>query len=631
MTSRLKRFKAWFFEGLRHTKHGPEQRDAWWKVMCLTGVDYFSSMGFQPGISYLAAGLLSPLATLNLVILTLAGALPAYWLVAEESPYGQGSFAIFERLVPGWRGKALILILLGFAATDFIFTITMCAADATAHIIENPWMPRFANHRIIITSILITILGVVFILGFREAIKVSFWLVVLYLGVNVIAIYAILQHLGAHPSVINDWLLHLKVQYPSAWQMLATSFLVFPQLALGLSGFETGVAVMPSVRTQHEDDIGERVRNTRLLLVTVAVIMSIFLIAGSFTTTVLIAPDLFKENGPANGRALAYLAHLYLGDTFGTVYDIATVLILWFAGASGMAALLSLVPQYLPRLGMAPEWAAAKRPLVLFVTGVCLIVTFLFAAKVDPQAGAFATGLLVLITSAVCAITLLMWNKKPHWRWYFAAISGAFVYASCAIVRERPDGLHIALILTVTMIAFSFISRVWRSTELRIGKVVFDPVAADFLSCAAKDFMGEVRLLANRPGHKNYAERERLARIDYNIAQQKGNFIFLEVSHGDCSQFLDEVLEVTGSERDGYRVLSCSSPTVPNAIAAILLHARDKTKKVPHAYMAWTEGNPVSYIFKYVFLGEGETAPMTREILRNAEHDPKSRPKVHVV
>ncbi|MBX9687596.1 MAG: hypothetical protein K2X27_12890 [Candidatus Obscuribacterales bacterium] len=635
MTSSARRFKhrlgLWFFEGMRDSKRVESEathKAPWWQVMCLTGVDYFSTLGYQPGIAFLAAGALSPIATLILVLLTLFGALPIYSRVAKESPHGQGSISMLEELLAGWRGKALVLCLLGFAATDFMITITLSAADAAAHVVDNPLMPSFMHDRMGVTMVLLTFLCGIFLMGFREAIGVSVLLVAVYLCLNLVVLFVAAQHLMDHPHVINDWWSKLLLQRGSVWSMLAAAALVFPKLALGLSGFETGVAVMPLVKGYANDTEAEptgRIANTRWLLRTAAIMMSAFLIGSSFVTTVLIPAAEFGHGGKADGRALSYLAHQFLNHSFGTVYDLSTIAILWFAGASAMAGLLNLVPRYLPRFGMAPDWAKAARPLVCFFTAVAFAITIIFKADVDAQGGAYATGVLVLMTSAAFAVMLSAWKKSILSKICFTVIFAVFTYTSLVNMLERPDGLRIASFFIATILCTSFVSRSLRSTELRVMKVELDETAAKIVEEMSTH---EMRIVAHRPGGTEYNFKELEARRTHNIS---GPLLFLEVHRGDASEFADELLRVRGAYKPGgFKILQCESAAVPNAIAALLLYIRDKTGKLPHVYFGWTEGHPLSYVLKYIFFGEGETAPLAREVLRAAEKDPLMRPHVHV-
>ena len=608
---------------------------SWWQVMCLTGVDYFSTLGYQPGIAALAAGALAPMATLVLVLLTLFGALPVYRRVARESPNGEGSIAMLEHLLPWWKGKLFVLTLLGFAATDFIITITLSAADATAHLVENPYVPKALHgHNIAATLVLVALLGGVFLKGFKEAIGIAVGLVGVYLALNAVVVGDGLWRILQHPHYFALWKQQLYVEHSSSLAMVGVSLLLFPKLALGLSGFETGVAMMPLVKGAPDDDHAEpkvKIRNTHHLLVWAAVIMSVYLLASSLVTTLLIAPADFKDGGPANGRALAFLAHQFFGSGFGTVYDLSTIAILWFAGASAMAGLLNLVPRYLPRYGMAPEWAAAARPLTLIYMAIAFTVTILFHADVDAQGGAYATGVLVLMTSAAVAVTLSVRRERGGWK--FAAVCAAavaliFAYTTVVNVIERPDGVKIAAFFIGAIVIVSLLSRVWRTTELRVGKITLDETAQRFVAEAGQ--RGPIRLLTNHP-HRcdaaEYAGQEKETRENLNIPAAEP-LMFLEIYVRDASEFSAD-LNVSGVDVDGYHVLRGTSAAVPNAIAAFLLYLRDQTGQVPHAYFRWGERNPLLYLIRYVLSGQGDVAPITREILRQAEPDIKRRPAIH--
>ncbi len=663
------RFKRWLFQGVKeieapHEKKGEHQQHPWWKVMCLTGVDYFSTLGYQPGIAFIAAGVLSPIATLILVLLTLFGALPIYSRVAAESPHGEGSIAMLEGLLSRWKGKLFVLALLGFVATDFVITITLSAADASAHILENPFVKLhlpFLNHPVPVTLGLIILLGTVFLKGFKEAINIAVVLVGIYLLLNLVVIGFGFYEIAIHPELFPNWKTAIfthrtasgNLDTHSIFWIIGISLLVFPKLALGLSGFETGVAVMPLIKSPN------RISNTRKLLITAALIMSFMLISSSFVTSIIIpetdfCPSLtcgfneldnevppycvcsqaeidnrvIKEAGKANGRALAYLAHQFLGDIFGTLYDLSTILILWFAGASALAGLLNIVPRYLPRYGMAPEWARATRPLVLVFMAICFAITIFFQADVDAQGGAYATGVLFLMSSAAIAVSISAWRRKSRWTWAFFAISLVFIYTTLTNIYERPDGIKIASIFIFTIIATSFISRAMRSTEVRIDKIILDEKAQEFIDELAGS---EIRIITNRREVGDVAEyrfNESEKRIDNHIPSSDP-LIFYEVDLTDASEFKGK-LKIRGIEIEGYKILRTEATAVPNAIAALLLFLRDKTGKIPHVYFGWSEGNPLRYLLRYVLFGEGDTAPLTREILRKAEPDPERRPNVHV-
>jgi hypothetical protein len=643
--------REWFLTGMtdiRGTQVGPHARESekpasWWRVMCLTGVDYFSTLGYQPAIAALAAGLIAPFATVVLIVLTLCCALPVYRRVARESFRGSGSIAMLERTLPYWWGKLLVLVLLGFAATDFMITMTLSAADASAHALENPLTPHWftgTGWQIGVTLFLLALLAVVFLRGFREAIGIAVVLVAVYLALNAVVIVVAFLHIGAHPVVVDDWWAAMFRQNGNWAQVIGISLLVFPKLALGMSGFETGVAVMPQIKGGPHDTgklpMG-RIRGTKRLLATAAAIMSAFLITSSLATTLLIPQKAFQAGGPANGRALAYLAHEYLGPAFGSVYDLSTILILWFAGASAMAGLLNLVPRYLPRYGMAPQWASAVRPLVVVFALIGFLITLVFRANVDAQGGAYATGVLVLMCSAALAVTISAFRHRQRARiWSFGFVTVAFLYSTVVNVIERPDGVRIAALFILAILVISLVSRAKRSFELRASDVTFDSVAEAWLLEDAEDESGVIRIVAHEPGpdtKDEYSAKSKSERYFSHIPQG-ARLLFIEVLpkprvQQDASDFVEPLL-VRGVEKHGYRVLQLESISVPNAIAAVLLEIRELTGIVPSIYFQWNEGNPISNMARFLLDGTGEIAPVTREVLREAEKNPKRRPIVHV-
>jgi hypothetical protein len=644
----------------------------WLWVMCLTGVDYFSTLGYQPSIAYENAGLLAPLTTVVLVLVTLFGALPLYAYVAGRSHTGQGSIGMLAKLVSGWGGKVLILALLGFAATDFVITKTLSAADAAVHMISNPHWPlpppddhEKTRQAIFVTWFLLLLLGASFLRGFREVIGLAVVIVGAYLLLSAVVIGAGLLYLAEHPALFSNWVRqveggnwHLR-DAPlsgSGWLVMAAiSLIIFPKLALGLSGFETGVAVMPLVKGGGDDpkEPRGRIRNTRKLLVTAALVMSVALVSSSVVVACLVPPEHLTRVGAdgserpgveekelkAKDRVLAYLAHgenpegrllPFFGEWFGTAYDASTVVILWFAGASAMAGLLNLVPQYLPRYGMAPEWARATRPLVLLFTAINLAVTLIFRANVEAQGAAYATGVLVLITSAGVATVIDLWQRRegPWYRrlsWPFLAVTAVFGYTTVANVYEKPDGIKIATFFIVTILVTSFISRIARSRELRFAGFKIPDPETQFLWDTIRHLELTV-LVPHRPGRRSLAAKEAQIRREHRIPRDL-MIVFVEVELADPSEFVNEPELRIEQEEGRYVVKITHAASIAHTLAALALEM-SKVGRPAEVHFGWTEDSPVSGTLGFLLFGEGNVPWMVRELIRRAEPDEAKRPVI---
>jgi hypothetical protein len=612
-------------EGHEHTTH------PWYLVIWLTGVDYFSTLGYQPGIALLAAGVISPVATAVLVAVTLACALPIYSQVAARSYVGQGSIAMLENLLPGWWGRLLVLVLLGFAATDFVITMTLSAADAATHATENPYLhPFLRDARMTVTLVLLALLAVVFLKGFKEAIRLATAVCVPYLLLNVIVLVRMLFLVASHPIAVPHWMDALRAQ--GSWTHVAIAALIlFPRLALGLSGFETGVSVMPLIEGDELDKQQEkpygRIRNTRKLLVSAAAIMSVLLLISSFVSTLLIPPAAYRDGGPANGRAIAYLAHQYLGNVFGSVYDMSTILILWFAGASAMAGLLHIVPRYLPRVGLAPHWVAYARPLVLVLFGFDVLITVIFRADVNAQGGAYATGVLVLMSSAAVASAVSLW-KERSWALslYCWVVVVVFVYTTGANIIERTDGIIIAAFFIVFILILSGISRYFRSTELRVeGHRFCDAESERLWNQLCREKANLVPVDSLDPDVRKSHEKQ-MAHY-YHL---KGPLAFVSVNLLDNrSEFLSPI-EISVRKEGGEYLIKVSQAVAKantSAYLSELIHPAG-------IFVRLTRLNPMRQSFRYLLLGEGETGLMIYSILQHyweVTHTHEDRPCIFLM
>ena len=630
----------WLFAGgsLENVEHR-ERAHPWHRVMWLTGVDYFSSLAYQPGIALIAAGYLAPTATLVLVAVTLLGALPVYAAVAKRSYAGQGSIAMLENLFSGWKSKLAVLVLLGFAGTDFVITMTLSAADAARHATANPLLaPYVGGSNLWLAILLLLILAVIFLIGFREAIAVATALAIPFILLNAVVLGAGVVKIAQHLELLARWREALTAHMDWTGVVLASA-VVFPKLALGLSGFETGVAVMPLVAGNEQGPDGVplgRIRNTHKLLAAAALLMGALLISSSFVTALLIPETDYRNGGAASGRALAFLAHRMLGNAFGTVFDISTITILWFAGASAMAGLINLIPRYLPRFGMAPRWVSYRRPMVLLLFAVDLAVTVIFGASVEAQGSAYATGVLVLILSAAVAVTVRLWRDfQAGWRRhraalplsiYFGAVSLLFVYTLVANVIERPDGAIISAVFILMIVTLSAVSRYQRARELRVSTLTF---VGEGSAALWQELTGKKVNLVPLGGAVAEDQLRKAGEIRQHY-RLNGPLAFLHVNLIDNrSEFIAPLRVAVRKQNENFTIEVWGAVAIANTIAYI-------TELIDpvSVFLTLTRENLMLQSLRYLLWGEGEIGLMVYTILvRYWEwtHDQSPKPTLYLM
>jgi hypothetical protein len=663
----------------------PAWHYAWWLVLCVVGLDYFSTLAYLPSIAVEAAAnaattggpALAPLVVVGVVLVTLFAAVPVYLYVVGRSPHGTGATGLLERLVHGWHGKLLILVLLGFVATDFVITRSLSVADAAAHVLENPalkWWSRNSDavhdaapawlqndllwNKQLVLTVILSLIGFVFWALLRRGftpwlLKLTVAVVAVYLFLTAVVVGSGLIYLFNNPDRLDHWWTEAvprQLAAPSghaADLLLPLALLIvvtFPQTALGLSGFELSMASAPLVRGDPGDDAERprgRVRNARRMLFAAALVMSVFILSSVLVVALLVPEAKLHGDGPAAHRALAYLAHgggagepavnPAFGPWFGTLYDLSTVLILFLAGASATVSLRDVVPQYLARFGMHLETAYQVSVILPLFHLVILLVTVLFRASVSSQQWAYATSVLVLLTSASLAAVL---DVRRRWRgsWLsplvlapFGLIFAFFLGTAVLTIYLNRSGLAIALAFIVCVLVTALFARWLRSKELRFQGFDF----ADDYTRQRWDELRQVEfqvLVPHRPGLTTLADKEETTRKRHRLSPDV-MIVFIEACLGDPSDFYHKPLMKIEEEvgREVIRVSRCVS--IAHVLAAVCLEFT-KVGRPPEIHFGWSNENPMAANFRFLFLGEGNIPWMVHELIRQAERDPKRQPRV---
>jgi hypothetical protein len=655
----------------------PTFRTVWPAILGLVGLDYFSTLAYQPSIAYETAGRLAPLATAAIVLLTCFGLLPVYCYVAGRSPAGQGALGLLERIVHGWRGKILVLVLLGFVATNFVFTRTLSTADAAVHLVHNPnpawqaklsefglagqqlkplsdnafvrWVSDIWNRQLVATLLLLSLNFLLWPIagrGFtRRLIHFAGGLVAVFLLLTTVIIASGLIYIARHPEIAEAWWADVRagnwgIDAPrwagtDTWQIIAMCVWLMPKLALGLSGFEMSLAVVPLLR---EDKRGQ-VARTRRVLIGAALIMSAFLLGSAFVTTLLMDPASLRPGGVGSERALAAMAHgqalpadvnPMFGPEFGTIYDIVTILVLCLAGISVTMAMKEILPQFLLRFGMEMHWAYAIGAIYHVFNVINLAVTLIFKASVESQRGAYAVSVLILMSAAALAATLdLRASRRPLKMLaaiFVAGITLILAAMTLGIVVRQPGCLWIAGLFIAAIITSSVVSRYYRASEFR-----FDGFA--FADDDSRRLWEQVRhlhysvLIPVRPGGQSDVDAKaevirKRHRVDPNVP-----LIYLEVELGDPSDFVQSPRMAVREDNGRYHIRVTRCVSVAHVVVAIG-HEFSKVGEPPEIHFGWSDQHPIAAMLQFLLFGEGNIPFLVNDLLRRHEPDYTKRPRV---
>ncbi|NUQ64472.1 MAG: amino acid transporter [Pirellulales bacterium] len=662
---------------MNRTKPTETVQAPWPWILCLVGLDFFGMLAYQPSIALSVARDLAPLATALAVAFTLLLVLPIYWQLVAIAPEGRGAVGYLAGKIPGWRTKTVVLVLLGFAATQFVTTKSLAASDAAEHLIGNPaWHDRLAGITAAIArfgaavesdwlrgflasldlqlmvSLVVALVGFAFwaVLrhGFtRLVLRIAAILVAAYLVLTAFVLCVCVADLAREPEPIARWadrITHAAtLSGAGALRSIAGVCLwAVPSLAFVLGGFEMSMVVVPLIQARGDSPLercNDRIRQARKLLTTAALAMSLYLLTSSFATSLLISETDRLPGAAAHNRALAWLAHAHLPQQYpwvspwlGSTYDLATILVLTLAGASVMVGLKDLVPSFLLQFGMEFRWAHRVGATVLIFNAVVLVIVVWFDASVDALRGALSTSVLVLLAAAAFACRrdlagpasleqrLVSLLRRRYFAVGLLLVAGALVLS----LLVYPRSLLIAIAFVVAILAVSIVSRSVRSVELRHEGFEFADDESRFLWDTLRYLDFRV-LVPHRPGRRSLELKEESVRRWHRLPPETP-VVFLEAEMGDPSNFgcRPKMRVVQDQGRVVLRISGCVSVAhVVSAVALELMRNRDM-----EIHFGWSDDSPMKANLNFVLFGQGNVPWMVREILRHAEPDPAKRPRI---